>query len=35
MRVEDLDTPVLIVDLDGLEDNLDRYHRYLDRKSVV
>ena len=28
MRIEDIDTPALIVDLDGLEDNLDRYQRY-------
>ena len=25
MRIERLDTPALIVDLEGLEDNLDRY----------
>lgn len=34
MRVEDLDTPVLIVDLDGLEDNLDRYHRYFAEHKI-
>ncbi|MSR82191.1 MAG: D-TA family PLP-dependent enzyme [Candidatus Latescibacteria bacterium] len=34
MRVEDLDTPVLIVDLDGLEDNLDRYHRYFNQHKI-
>ena len=34
MRVEDLDTPVLIVDLDGLEDNLDRYHRYFAKHQI-
>ena len=27
MHVNDLDTPALILDLDGLEDNLDRYQR--------
>ena len=25
MRVEDLDTPTLTIDLDALEENLDRY----------
>ncbi|MCC7261277.1 MAG: alanine racemase [Candidatus Latescibacteria bacterium] len=34
MRVEDLDTPVLIVDLDGLENNLDRYHRYFAEHKI-
>ena len=34
MRVEDLDTPVLIVDLDGLEENLDRYHRYFTQHQI-
>jgi len=34
MRVENLDTPVLILDLDGLEDNLDRYQRYFDECGI-
>ena len=34
MRVEDLDTPFLIVDLDGLEDNLRRYQRYFDEHGI-
>lgn len=34
MRVEDLDTPALIVDLDGLEDNLDRYQQYFDEHGI-
>ena len=34
MRVEELDTPVLIVDLDGLEENLDRYQRYFDEHGI-
>jgi len=34
MRVEDLDTPFLTVDLDGLEDNLDRYQRYFDAHGI-
>jgi D-serine deaminase-like pyridoxal phosphate-dependent protein len=28
MRVDELDTPVLTIDLDALEDNLTRYQRY-------
>ncbi len=34
MRVEDLDTPVLIIDLDALEENLDRYQQYFDLHKV-
>lgn len=34
MRIEDLDTPALIVDLDNLEDNLDRYQRYFDQHDI-
>lgn len=34
MRLEDLDTPVLIVDLDGLEENLDRYQQYFDEHGI-
>lgn len=34
MRIEDLDTPALIVDLDGLEDNLDRYQQYFDEHGI-
>ncbi|MFH1571910.1 MAG: alanine racemase [Gemmatimonadota bacterium] len=34
MRVEDLDTPFLTVDLDGLDDNLDRYQRYFDDHGI-
>jgi len=34
MRVEDLDTPVLIVDLDALEENLDRYQRYFTEHKI-
>ncbi len=34
MRVEDLDTPSLLVDLDGLEDNLDRYQNYFDEHGI-
>ena len=34
MRIEDLDTPVLVVDLDGLEDNLDRYQQYFDEHGI-
>ena len=34
MDLKDLDTPVLTVDLDGLEDNLDRYQRYFDQHQI-
>lgn len=34
MRIEDLDTPFLIVDLDGLEDNLQRYQSYFDENGI-
>ena len=34
MHIEDLDTPALLVDLDGLEDNLDRYQRYFDEHGI-
>ena len=34
MRIEELDTPALIVDLEGLEDNLDRYQRYFDQHGI-
>lgn len=34
MRVEDLDTPVLMVDLAALEENLDRYQRYYDQHGI-
>jgi D-serine deaminase-like pyridoxal phosphate-dependent protein len=35
MRVEELDTPVLMVDLDALEENLDRYQQYFDRHGIA
>ena len=34
MLAEDLDTPFLMLDLDGLEDNLDRYQRYFDQHGI-
>lgn len=34
MRVDQLDTPVLIIDLDGLEENLARYQRYYDEHGI-
>src|SRR5262245_49156970 len=34
MRVEHLDTPVLTVDLDALESNLDRYQRYFSEHGI-
>ncbi len=34
MRLEDIDTPALIIDLDGLEDNLDRYQNYFTEHGI-
>src|SRR5215213_4353491 len=34
MRVEDLDTPTLTIDLDALEENLDRYQRYYTEHGI-
>ncbi len=34
MHIEELDTPALIVDLDGLEDNLDRYQSYFNQHGI-
>jgi len=34
MWVEELDTPHLIIDLDGLEDNLRRYQSYFDAHGI-
>ena len=34
MLAEDLDTPFLMLDLDGLEDNLDRYQRYFNEHGI-
>ena len=34
MRVEDLDSPSLIIDLDALEENLDRYQRYYTEHGI-
>ena len=34
MRVDDLDTPVLTMDLDALEENLDRYQAYYDQHGI-
>jgi D-serine deaminase-like pyridoxal phosphate-dependent protein len=34
MHVDELDTPVLTVDLDALEANLDRYQRYFDEHGI-
>ncbi len=35
MHIDELDTPVLILDLDGLEDNLQRYQRYFDGCGIA
>lgn len=34
MHIDELDTPVLIVDLDALETNLDRYQQYFDSHDI-
>ncbi|MEC9380700.1 MAG: alanine racemase [Candidatus Latescibacterota bacterium] len=34
MNVNDLDTPHLVVDLDGMEDNLNRYQAYFDEHGI-
>src|SRR3954464_14513972 len=34
MRVEDLDTPTLTIDLDALEENLDRYQKYYTEHGI-
>jgi D-serine deaminase-like pyridoxal phosphate-dependent protein len=34
MRVEELDTPTLTIDLDALEENLDRYQRYYSEHGI-
>jgi len=34
MRIEDLDTPALILYLDSLEDNLNRYQHYFDKHGI-
>ncbi len=34
MYIDDLDTPVLVIDLDALEHNLERYQRYFDSHGI-
>lgn len=34
MHIDELDTPQLIVDLDALEDNLDRYQSYFSQHGI-
>jgi D-serine deaminase-like pyridoxal phosphate-dependent protein len=34
MNIQELDTPVLTVDLDALENNLDRYQRYFTEHGI-
>ena len=34
MRVEEIDTPALLVDLDGFEENLRRYQDYFDKYAI-
>jgi D-serine deaminase-like pyridoxal phosphate-dependent protein len=35
MWADELDTPVLTIDLDALEENLDRYQRYYDEHGIA
>ncbi len=35
MYIEELDTPVLTIDLDALEENLDRYQKYYDEHGIA
>lgn len=35
MRIDELDTPVLTLDMDALEDNLARYQAYYDEKNIA
>ena len=34
MRIDELDTPVLVINLDALEENLDRYHGYFKKHGI-
>ena len=34
MRIDELDTPVLVINLDALEENLDRYHGYFKGHGI-
>ncbi|MDA0745444.1 MAG: alanine racemase [bacterium] len=34
MHIDELDTPFLMVDLDALEENLDRYQKYFDDHNI-
>ena len=34
MRIDELDTPVLVINLDALEENLKRYHGYFERHGI-
>ena len=34
MLINDLDTPSLLIDLDGLENNLQRYQDYFSRHNI-
>jgi len=34
MRVEEIDTPALVVDLDSFEENLQRYQEYFDKHAI-
>ena len=34
MRIDELDTPFLAVNLDALEENLERYHGYFKKNGI-
>ena len=34
MRIDEMDTPFLAVNLDALEENLERYHGYFEKTGI-
>ena len=34
MLIDALDTPAVLIDLDALDDNIDRYQRYYDKHKI-
>ena len=35
MHIDELDTPVLVIDIDALRDNLTRYQSYYDEHGIL
>ncbi|MBO9343046.1 MAG: alanine racemase, partial [Roseiflexus sp.] len=35
MRIDNLDTPAVVIDLDRLETNIARFQAYLDRHGIA